>query len=430
LFEVRNLGDEPLLISQITTDDPHFIPDENPALPYEISALGTAILGVWFHPETAVHYNATLSLFSNDPDNNPFEVSVVGFGDDSEYPMGELLWQFTVDLGYDNSPKAIISLPDITGDGVDEVIVCPEDDYVRCLNGNSSGTADLLWIRELYSGAVYRQQCVSVSPDIDNDGFADVIVGTAWGDRSVWALSGKDGAIIWKHDTYEYGDGGWVYQVDCSFDYNGDDIPDILAATGDDANDLGPKRIYCLNVLNGQSIWECPTIGPVSSVIGIEDFTGDGQADVVAGASNNAETEGRVYGIDGSDGSIEWTFLTAGITVLALSQTDDVSGDGVPDVVAGDFGGHLYVLDMTDGSQLSVNSIGPYIITECEKLEDVNNNGHPDFAIGKSGNNAVVVDGMDVSNIWLHPLADYSWNVTQIDDISGDGINDVIAGTL
>lgn len=208
LFEVRNLGDEPLLISQITIDDPHFILDENPALPYEIPVLDAAIFGVWFHPETAVHYHAILSLFSNDPDNNPFEVSVEGFGDDSEYPMGELLWQFTVDLGYDNSPKAIISLPDITGDGVDEVIVCPEDDYVRCLNGNASGTADLLWIRELYSGAVYRQQGVTVSPDIDGDGSMEVVTGGRNG--SVLCFSGGLNSTVAVPDSPIHSDNAFI----------------------------------------------------------------------------------------------------------------------------------------------------------------------------------------------------------------------------
>jgi len=36
-----------------------------------------------------------------------------------------------------------------------------------------------------------------------------VIVGTTGGDRSIRAISGKDGASIWVHDTHEYG-GGWL----------------------------------------------------------------------------------------------------------------------------------------------------------------------------------------------------------------------------
>ena len=83
------------------------------------------------------------------------------------------------------------------------------------------------------------------------DQFQDVIVGTAWGDRSVTAFSGKTGEQLWKYDTHEYGDGGWVYQVDARFDYNDDGVKDVLAATGDDANDTGPKRIFCLDALNG-----------------------------------------------------------------------------------------------------------------------------------------------------------------------------------
>ena len=46
-------------------------------------------------------------------------------------------------------------------------------------------------------------------------------------------------------------------------------------------------------------IWECSTGGPNFAVIGIEDFTGDNIPDVLAGASNNAENQGKVYGING-----------------------------------------------------------------------------------------------------------------------------------
>jgi hypothetical protein len=55
---------------------------------------------------------------------------------------------------------------------------------------------------------------------------------------------------------------------------------------------------------------------------------------------------------------------------------------------------------------------------------------HRDFSIGNSGSNALVVSGMDASTVWLTPVADKPWNTARIDDITGDGINDLIVGTL
>ncbi|MCK4361638.1 MAG: T9SS type A sorting domain-containing protein, partial [Bacteroidales bacterium] len=234
----------------------------------------------------------------------------------------------------------------------------------------------------------------------------------------------------WTHDTHEYGGGGWVYQVNCSYDYNDDGITDVLAATGNDGGNTGPRRVYCLNGLTGESIWECFTSGAVFSTIGIEDFTGDGKPDVLAGATDSYQTQGKVYGINGDNGNIEWTFLTEGTSVWALMQLNDITGKGVKDIAAGDFGGNFYFINPENGSQIHNGSISTVIILRFAKLDDVNNDGHPDILVAHSGTNGIVLSGFDGSTIWFWSLADKSWNVARIGDITGDNINDVIIGTL
>ncbi len=335
-----------------------------------------------------------------------------------------------INTSYDNSPKAIAPIQDITGDTVDEVIICSEDNFIRCFNGNSSGIADVMWEVEIYSGNVYDQPGLTIIEDINNDGYDDVIVGTTGGDRSITAFSGKTGDMIWKHDTHEYGNGGWVYNVEASHDYNNDGIVDVLASTGDDSENAGPLRVYCLNALNGISIWETYLGGPVFSVLGVEDFTGDDIPDVIAGASSADETEGRVYGIDGSNGNIEWTKITGGSSVWALLQLDDITGDGIKDVIAGDFGGNYYYINPVNNAQIFQGAISGSLILRFEKLDDVNSDGYLDVLVAHSKPNGIVLNGFDGSNIWFKPLADKSWNVAPIDDLDNDGINDVIVGTL
>jgi len=431
IMEIQNKGDEALTIDEITSDDSHFTIDDQITFPFDIDVLSSVEIGIWFQPSEDVMYSAIVSIDSNDPDEDPYSVTIQGSGLDKVYPIGEKLWDFQIEDPYDSSPKAIASIPDINGDGIADVIICSEDDYTRCFNGNAHDDGDVLWEHEIYAGSVYSQNGLAITEDVNADGYNDVVVGSAWGGRLIRTISGKTGEEIWTLDTHQYGDGGWVYAVDCSYDYNGDGVLDVLAAVGDDSSNTGPKRVYCLDGEDGTSIWERPLIGPVFSVMGVEDFTGDGQPDVVAGYSNDQETIGYVVGIDGSDSTIKWTFTAAGTSVWALEQIDDITGDGIKDVIIGDFFGNIYGLDATDGSQEYVNSLGSAIITRFAKLNDVNYDTHPDIVPAHSSTHVTqVIDGQTGSYLWTQSVADQPWNVARTSDLSGDGLDDVLVGTL
>lgn len=348
-----------------------------------------------------------------------------------DYPLGSIIWQYTISGATDNSPKAIASIPDINSDGIDDVVICSEDNNIRCFSGGAIGTGVVLWTHNIYSGNIYSQHGLAITEDINSDGYNDIVVGTTGGDRSIECLSGLTGNTLWVHDTHEYGSGGWVYQVDCRYDYNNDGVIDALAVTGDDSSDTGPKRVYCLNGLTGVSIWEFPLGGPGFSVIGVEDFTGDGKPDVLAGCSNEFESIGYGKGINGATGSQMWSFTTPGSSVWAVEQLDDVSGDGKKDVIIGDFSGHIYGLNPATGSQLFSQTIGSVIITRFERINDVNDDGYSDIIPAHSTiHTTQIVDGYTGDLVWSHATADQPWNVAASRDITGDSIDDVFVGTL
>ncbi|MCF8369278.1 MAG: choice-of-anchor D domain-containing protein [Bacteroidales bacterium] len=428
MLEVSNDGNATLEVSNISFDSDRFYLDESVSFPINISILQSEFFGIWFNPDEATSFSATATITHDDGTQNDIPVSLTGSSIEEEYPIGELFWSYTINTSWDNSVKAIAPISDVNNDGIGDVIVCSEDDFVRCFNGNSSGSADILW--EVEGGSVYAQNDLVTIEDINNDGVEDVITGMAWGVRAIIAFSGKTGEQLWIYDTHIYGDGGWVYQVDAKNDYNSDGINDVLAATGNDGSNTGPKRVFCLDGITGSLIWDTYTDGPNFSVISVEDFTGDNLPDAIGGASNNGETEGKVYGINGTNGNIMWTFTTSGTSVWALEQLDDVTGDGVKDIVAGDFGGNYYFINPVTGGSFENGSAGNTLLLRFERLEDINNDNMADVAIGYSGTNAIAIDGNNGGNAWLTPLADKCWNIDKIEDISGDGINDLVAGTL
>ena len=371
-----------------------------------------------------------VSTKSENVNENLYFEQIQSIGLDRDYPIGEILWQYLLTI-YDPSPKAIAPIEDISGDDISDVIICSEDDHVRCFDGGAIGTGVVLWEHVIYAGDVYNQNGLDIIDDVDGDGYEDVVVGAAWGARLIRCISGIDGSTIWTHDTHEYGGGGWVYMVNCSYDYDGDGVKDVLATCGDDSSDTGPKRVYCLDGEDGVSIWERPLGGPGFSVIGVEDFTGDGIPDVVAGCSNEAETIGYAKGINGDTGTQVWSKTTSGSSVWALEQIEDITSDGIKDVIIGDFSGNIYGLDATDGGQEYSTSIGTAIITRFAKLNDVDYNGHPEIVPAHSTiHTTQLIDSEDGSIIWSHGVADQPWNVAKISDVSGDGIDDVLVGTL
>jgi len=112
-------------------------------------------------------------------------------------------------------------------------------------------------------------------------------------------------------------------------------------------------------------------------------------------------------------------------------QTCHLNYNGVREIIAGDFSGNYYCIEPADGSEIWNGNIGTAIILRFIKLDDVNNDDAHDFAIAHSGfQNAVVIDGSNGDQIWSQPVADQPWNAARIPDISGDGINDLLVGTL
>ncbi len=423
---LKNMGDEQLEISAIDLSEDYFWLGYQVEFPITLAPVESVEIPLWFQPDVTGDIEAEASVVFNGA-QSPVVIGLAGVAEEQEFDIGDLIWQHQI-TGTSSQPKSIMNIPDINNDGFQDVLVGSRDNYIRAFNGNSSADADLIW--EIQLGTVEYPKAMAMGSDINDDGMPDIIVGTAWGDRAVTALSSRTGEILWRFETNLYGSGGWVYMLDVKYDFNGNGFLDVLAATGDDNQGAGPKRVFCLDGETGEIIWETPVNGAAYAVLAVEDFTGDGVPDVVAGTST-AGNQGKVFGINGANGSVVWEYTTAGTSVWALEQLSDITGNGIPDVIAGAFGGMYYLLDVTNGNVKYSGSLGNSSIIDFWAAGDLNNDGFTDIIPAYSTvHNAVAISGMDGQLIWSTPIADQSWNVAILRDITGDGINEIAIGTL
>ncbi|MCH2136830.1 MAG: PQQ-binding-like beta-propeller repeat protein [Phycisphaerales bacterium] len=426
-IEATNLGDQSLDIANVTSSHVAFTVEDQ--MPMSLGPLQTGRIPVWFTPGGTDTVSGEITLHTNDP-MAPATVDVSGNALEQPWPLGSTLWSIQITGGWDNTPKAMQAIGDVNGDGYADVIVCSEDSVIRCLHGNASTSGDVLWSHEIYSGPVYSDKGLSIVPDHDGDGMQEVVVGVTGGARLVRMISGRTGDTLWTFHTDIIGDGGWVYQVDGTRDFTGDGVTDVLACAGDDGLDTGPRRAWCLDGLDGSIVWSRPVGGPVFGIIPIDDCTGDGLPDALIGCSNAKETQGNARVLDGADGSVIWSFDTIGSSVWALAQVGDIDGDGVRDVMIGDFStGQVLTMQSAWGAVLNAGGVGA-LLTGFKVIDDVSGDGLEDVVPEYFGNSVRVLNGNTCHMLWSTPVADSPAVAAVIPDISGDGVNDLLVGTL
>ena len=124
-------------------------------------------------------------------------------------------------------------------------------------------------------------------------------------------------------------------------DVNGDGIQDIAIGF----NTTSGVRV-CSGA-NGSTLWNTPTSDWCWAVDRIDDCTGDGINDVVAG-----DFDGFVYLLSGVNGQILWRWTNpTGDKIMTIRGVPDLNGNGAPDVAAGSqlltggTGGYVYALE-------------------------------------------------------------------------------------
>lgn len=311
-------------------------------------------------------------------------------------------------------------------------------------------------------------QVVRSAGDVDGDGLADVIAGyrtgsnaagTASGTARVW--SGAEGTILW---TFVGGSAQEQFgrSVDGAGDVDGDGRDDLIvgAAGADTAGtDAGAARVYSgatgALLFTFQGPFARARFG--SAVAGLDDVDGDGRPDLAVSGQPDAGTPqpaGFVRVFSGASGALIREHVgPSALSRLgcAVADAGDVDGDGVGDLVAGDWrdntggnnAGAVRVYSGASGALLHSffgTSVNGRLGTSVDGAGDVDDDGRADLIAGAPiGVGAVLNAGLvrvwsGASGAVLHTFLGETANdqfgasVAGLGDVDGDGRDDMGVG--
>ena len=300
--------------------------------------------------------------------------------------------------------------------------------------------------------------------DVDNDGWLDVLIGTAnfAGTGGIYALDGRTGTQKWKYATGDYG----TYATPPLGDIDGDGkletvFPSyagkIIALEDDgtekwklDKGSAGTKSVIAdvngdgaletvagaagktwLLQADGTEIWSKNFI--IGTEPTIADLDGDGNLEIIFAALGTH----TIVALNVADGSTKWTTPPAGQDFqMSLSITNDLNGDGKLDVVAGCRDKKVYAYSGADGTKLwDYTTVGRVFGIA---VADINGDGYDDVVATATKGDGIesyvyLLNGNTGSLLWKHNIVGKNGYTTErtpsIVDVNKDGVLDVVTGS-
>ncbi|MCB1614639.1 MAG: FG-GAP repeat protein, partial [Pseudomonadales bacterium] len=413
----------------------------------------------------------SVSVHALDTDGDGFADSVDLFPLDPSLPVVVPMQLHAGDNAGDQLGWAVAGLGDTNGDGYDDYIAGACRDAT---NGSNAGMArvfsgvDGSVLYNWYGAAADDGLgcAVSGAGDINQDGYADVLVGI-YGDDSAGSnrgsavvYSGIDGSELYHFYGVADGD-NFGYAVSKAGDMNVDGYPDVVVGSFSDAlgYDVGSARVF--SGKDGSALFTSFGVNIEDhlgqSVSDVGDLNGDGYDEVLVGVRYD-DTFGTDAGsarvINGKTGAMLYLFFgeAAGdVFGTAVAGIGDANGDGVNDLIVG---GHLNDNVAPSAGMVRVynGATGAVMHTLYGSAEndffgqavsgagDMNGDGYDDFLVGaryadnngSASGSAFLYSGLDASLLYTFNGQNaydlFGKSVAPAGDTNGDGYADLLVG--
>ncbi len=348
-----------------------------------------------------------------------------------EGETGDLIWDY--DMLIFRPVGDLKTIEDLNGNGSQEVLVAegypatippipPEGPKLFCLDGEDGN--------EIWSFTPDPQSyipAIHVIPDVTGDGVSDVIAGSY--NYCVFLVDGANGNQVWTSSV----PCEWTHTVSSIGDVNNDGLCDILIGTYDDPGIA--TGAYCFSGADGAMLWE-RTIGNIQTncVKSIPDINDDGIEDVIIGTMEGIM---YAFSGTNFPPPIWQTATGTGLIIQEVVITQDINGDGKNEVIAGSWDDYVYCFDGATGGILWSYEVANWIHTVAI-TEDVSGDGVNDILVGDRGfptaNNGYsgavyCLNGIDGTLMWNYETEHMVWAVSPIENVNGSGASDVIAGS-
>ena len=283
---------------------------------------------------------------------------------------GNIIWQYVYPGPFLAFGKTIISVDDVTGDGIPDAVIDvgnngTTDLDVICLNGTNG---QVKWTFPV-SGYEPKELLELPVPGQTSDVVASQYFG------NVYRIDGESGSQVW---VYNYGSSG-IIQISKIRDVNGDNIDDILVAAFSGG-------VVCLSGSSGQVIWNYP-MNFQYGVAAVPDLNNDGIDDMVTG-----DQDGTFYCISGSGSPLFFSHTFAGDRINTVNILPSIDGNASYELLAGTKNGKVVCfsggLNSVPVELTSFNALlnGKDVILNWTTASQLNNKGFEIERKSRNGN--------------------------------------------